>query len=74
MIFPAELAESLRPYMTTGLPEYNVPPTEPMFIDKVALSLKRPPVNVKVDFEVSILSVFTYFISDPAEGTKLIRY
>jgi hypothetical protein len=41
--------------MRTGLPDYNVPPTEPMYIDEVTLRLQRPPVNVKVEFAVRIL-------------------
>merc|ERR1712121_528192 len=45
-----ELAESLRPYMTTGLPEYNIPRTEPMYFDNVVLLIDRPPVNLTATF------------------------
>jgi hypothetical protein len=66
----AEAAESLRPYMTTGLPDYNVPPTEPMFIDKVALALKRPPVDVKVDFEDVVATGLSTFILNGVRADK----
>jgi hypothetical protein len=30
----ANLVEKLRPYMKTGLPDFNIPKTEPMFIPR----------------------------------------
>ena len=63
--------------MTTGLPDYNVPPTEPMFIDKVSLSLKRPPVDVKVDFEVrpfcidKLCNQIVFYISSEAKSVLI---
>jgi len=47
----SDLAERLRPYMKSGLPDYGVPPTEPMFIDRIQLKLAKPPIDVTVTFE-----------------------
>merc|ERR1711973_577189 len=46
-----KLAERLRPYMRSGLPDYGVPPTEPMFLDRIQLKLAKPPIDVTVTFE-----------------------
>jgi len=65
-----ELAESLRPYMRTGLPDYNVPPTEPMYIDEVTLRLQRPPVNVKVEFADTTVKGLSTFILNSVRANK----
>merc|ERR1711962_229320 len=58
---PEELAESLRPYMTTGIPEYNIPKTEPMYFTKAVLKINKGPVNLTstfTDTEVRGLQAF----------------
>jgi len=57
-----QLAESLRPYMRAGIPYLNVPPTEPMFLDQIELVLKRPPIDVKVQFNDTVVSGLSSFI------------
>jgi hypothetical protein len=47
----ADLVEKLRPYMRTGLPDFNIPQTEPMFIPRVDFHLVKPPIDVSVTFE-----------------------
>jgi len=57
-----KLAESLRPYMKDGIGYLNVPPTEPMYLDRIELVLKRPPIDVKVEFNDTVVSGLSSFI------------
>ena len=36
--------------MSTGLPDYNLPKTEPMFLDNVVIKLAKPPIDVTAVF------------------------
>eukprot|EP00088_Acartia_fossae_P026634 TRINITY_DN27474_c0_g1_i12.p1 TRINITY_DN27474_c0_g1~~TRINITY_DN27474_c0_g1_i12.p1 ORF type:complete len:257 (-),score=53.46 TRINITY_DN27474_c0_g1_i12:116-850(-) len=69
----AQLAERLRPYMRQGLPDYGVPPTEPMFIDEVTLSLKRPPVDVKVEFKDTTVTGLSSFRLNSVRADKISK-
>ena len=58
----ADLAEQLRPYMSTGLPDYNLPKTEPMFLDRVVFTLAKPPVDVTAIFTDTLVSGLSGFV------------
>ena len=45
-----EMAEKLRPFMKTGIPELNIPQTEPMVIEKIGFQLKSPLGTVDTEF------------------------
>lgn len=57
----AQLAEELRPYMSTGLPDYNLPKTEPMFLDNVVIKLSKPPIDVTAIFTDSTVNGLSGF-------------
>jgi len=46
-----ELAEKLRPYMRTGLPDYGVPRVEPLTIKETQLKLAKAAIDVTVTFK-----------------------
>merc|ERR1711971_1279863 len=45
-----QLANKLKPYMTTGIPSLNIPKTDPMDIDRISFQLRNPLGVVTVDF------------------------
>jgi len=57
-----ELSELLRTYMTLGLPEYNVPPTEPMKLDYVPLHLMNKLINVSLEFSDTTVQGLSSFV------------
>ena len=57
----AQLAEELRPYMSTGLPDYNLPKTEPMFLDNVVIKLSKLPIDVTAIFTDSTVNGLSGF-------------
>jgi hypothetical protein len=57
----AELVEKLRPYMKTGLPDFNIPQTEPMKIPRVDFHLTKPPIDVKAAFEDNTVTGLSTF-------------
>merc|ERR1712130_883302 len=44
------LADAIKPYMTTGIPELGIPRADPLFIDEIAFDLKNPIIDVHVEF------------------------
>lgn len=65
-----ELAENLRPYMSQGLPKYNIPPTDPMYLDEITLRLKRPPVDVTVEFTDTVINGLSGFRLNDVHADK----
>merc|ERR1712197_85416 len=53
------LADRIKPYLKTGVPELNIPQADPLLIDRLSFDLKNALIDVKVEFttnEVSGLS------------------
>jgi hypothetical protein len=63
----AELAEKLRPYMKVGLPDYNIPATEPMFIPRVDLRVEQPPMNLSLRFTETYVNGLSSFNLDKVD-------
>jgi len=54
-----DLAQRIKPYMKSGIPELNIPQADPLLIDSIAFDLKNALIDVNVVFtdnEVSGLS------------------
>lgn len=66
------LAESLRPYMRTGInvPGIKIEPTEPMYIEEVTLKLQKPPVNVTVNFKETYVTGLSTFKLNSVRANK----
>jgi len=45
-----KLAEKIKPYIKTGVPELNIPQADPLLIDSLDFELKNALIDVKVDF------------------------
>lgn len=48
--------EELRPQLKDGIPELDVPPLEPLPMDKI--QLKRGPTNARIDANITELKIW----------------
>lgn len=69
----ADLVEKLRPYMKTGLPKFNIPQTEPMFVPRVDFHLNKPPIDVRVKFEDNVVEGLSTFKLNSISADKQRR-
>merc|ERR1712018_182705 len=73
-----DLAQRIKPYMKSGIPELNIPQADPLLIDSIAFDLKNALIDVKVEFtenEVSGLSEheLIYINADKAAKTIAMK-
>ena len=45
-----DLAVAIKPYITTGVPELDIPAADPLILDEIAFDLKNPIIDVHVEF------------------------
>jgi len=56
--------EDLRPLMRTGIPQLNLPVTEPMQVDAIEFEQGQPPVLVKAGFSNVVVQGLSNFVTD----------
>jgi len=73
-----DLAQRVKPYIKTGIPELNIPKADPLIIDSLSFVLKNALIDVEVEFtenEVSGLSEheLIYIKADKAAKTIAMK-
>jgi len=73
-----DLAQRVKPYIKTGIPELNIPKADPLIIESIDFDLKNPLIDVHVEFtenEVSGLSEheLIYINADKAAKTIAMK-
>ncbi|XP_046975602.1 uncharacterized protein LOC124541707 [Vanessa cardui] len=64
----------LRPYLARGLPDLEVPPVEPLFIDRLMMENNAGPVRVRATFSnITVIGPSNYTVTKIRSDLKKLR-